>query len=141
MKKLLWLFLLSLPALAQTGIPVFQYVNSVPTGSCPTTPTPPIQVVYPTGASYICASGFWVAFGGGGGGGAGVQSLNGLTGNLSAVGDSTITVTPSGSSISFHVTGQAPTAWANVTSGTNTGQSLVVGTGSSLGAMGTGSIT
>lgn len=37
--------------------------------------------------------------------GAGVTSMNGLTGALSLVGDSSITVTPSGSNINLHATG------------------------------------
>lgn len=41
----------------------------------------------------------------GSGGGSGVSSLNALTGALSITGDSTITVTPSGSSIALHATG------------------------------------
>lgn len=141
-RLLILLFALASPLLAQTGIPSFQYVTAAPTGACPVPPaiTPPIQIVFPTGASYICTAGFWISFGGGGGGGGGVSSLNGLTGALAVAGDSTITVTPSGTTITLHVTGQAPTAWANVTGGINTGQNLIVGTNSTLGTSGNGQI-
>ena len=72
MKKFLTLaffLLLSLTARAQTGIPVWQYVVNPPSGSCPVVPTPPIQIVYSTGAIWQCVGGTWTAFSGGGGSG------------------------------------------------------------------------
>jgi hypothetical protein len=42
---------------AQSGIPTFQYANSALSGSC--SGTPPIQIVFSTGAFYGCVSGTW----------------------------------------------------------------------------------
>lgn len=70
------------------------------------------------------------------GGGSGVTSLNSLTGALTLVAGSGITITPSGSNITIAATGAsgANTALSNLTSPTAINQSLLFGAGHTIGS-------
>lgn len=76
----------------------------------------------------------------GSGGSAGVGTLNGLSGalNLTSSG-ATIVITPSGTNINLESAGSAPT-FDLIGSGTNTTAAMVVGTGASISASGSGSV-
>ena len=70
---LLALALLAWPVHAQLPPPTFTYVTVAPSGAC--VGTPPIQIVYFTGAAYVCANGVWATLGGGTGGGGGAGTV------------------------------------------------------------------
>jgi hypothetical protein len=70
--------------------------------------------------------------GGGGGGGGGVTSLNGSTGDLSLVGGSGVTVTPSGNNITI-ASGPAGPAAAGTLTGTTLASNVVASSLTSLG--------
>jgi hypothetical protein len=78
-----------------------------------------------------------------GGGGAGVTSLNGETGALTITssGATVVITTPTGNTINLEASGGSAVAFNAITSGTNTAAAMVVGSGSTLGTSGTGTIT
>lgn len=77
-----------------------------------------------------------------GSGSGGVSSINGQTGTPSITSTGgTITITTPGGNINLEASGGASVAFTAITSGTNAAAAMVVGTGSSLAASGSGSIT
>lgn len=83
MRKLIhlaWL-LFALPLFGQTNIPTWQYVDTPQSGAC--SGTPPIQMVYSTGAMWGCISGTWTQINGGASTGALFPATNGAVFNTS----------------------------------------------------------
>jgi hypothetical protein len=92
---------------------------------------------------YIFTDGinYFTSRGGAVGSVAGVSSLNSLIGALNLVAGANITLVPSGTNITISSTGGGSGAFSALTGGTNTTAAMVVGSGASLVATGTGIIT
>jgi len=66
MRKLILIFLLAVPSLAQSPVigGSVQYVTTAPSGAC--VGSPPVKVLFSSGVIYTCNNGTWAASGGGG---------------------------------------------------------------------------